>query len=841
MKTQLIYTAILGLLFGGLLLMPTGEASAQRAFKKGEKLYEKGYYHEAKPHLEKTITKDSIAMAAIYLAEAQRRLRNFSDAEYWYRMLDDRGLLRAQDMYNYGLVLKNVGKYGEAKSMFEKFTQARPDDPRGPKMAFSAELAMDLLDQAPIYRTENMTVLNSEGDDYSPTFYNGQVVFVSSREGAEGKKSPVTGDPFSDVYTANRSDEKDFDGVSPFSKKLNSDLDDGPAAFNSDGTRIYFTRVIDAEGNPDLPAANKSGMFVKLFTAEFSNGEMSRIRQLPFTFDGYNYMHPAVSPDDKQLYFATDRPGGYGGLDLYRVDITGPEDFGNPVNLGSVINTQGEEVFPNIHSDGRLYFSSDFHPGMGGLDVFMAMPDGDGFSNVMNLRKGANSSADDFGMILDEDRNSGFMSSNRAGSQGGDDIYYIFRVGPDELVEEEEEPVIAESDKEKTPEPEFFIVSGRVFEKIYDAANGDWNATKKELLKNAKVVLMNNQMGRVGEDESLNNGEFAIRVEAPGEFTVVAKKNGYFGAAVEVDPNTLIGNEMEVEVTLERIVMDTPNPSGKMENVNFAYNSEKLTPTAQTNLERIARVLVENPEIHIELAGHACPIGTRAYNERLAAERARSVASFLINRHNIAQVRLMTKSYGEQDLLIDNPNSINDFAFNRRTEFIVRSLDGGQTISENRIKRPFGAQNVGKPVLTPEGIDATRKYMARNNIQAQPDDYDASPNYVKEDELQEVDPAPGVNETPAGTTSDRPKTRDLPAVEFEEETIEVADPQDAFRDTGSPRRELQGNSDTRIHVVQYGETLAKIARKYNTTVEQLMRLNNLNNSNINMHQRLRVR
>ena len=249
----------MALLVGGMLFLTAGQTHAQRAFKKGEKYYEKGYYAEAKPYLEKTITKDSIAMAAIYLAESQRVMRNYSDAEYWYRMLDDRGLLRPQDMYNYGLVLKNVGKYGEAKSIFEQYANQRPDDAKGSKMAFSCELAMDLMEQAPIYRTENMTVLNTEKDDYAPTLYNGKLVFVSSRKGSKGKTSPITGDPFSDVYAANRSEDKDFEGVSPFGNNLNSALDDGPVAFNSDGTRIYFTRVIDAEGNPDLPSANKTG------------------------------------------------------------------------------------------------------------------------------------------------------------------------------------------------------------------------------------------------------------------------------------------------------------------------------------------------------------------------------------------------------------------------------------------------------------------------------------------------------------------------------------------------------------------------------------------------------
>ena len=539
-------------------------------------------------------------------------------------------------------------------------------------------------------------------------------------------------------------------------------------------------------------------------------------------------------------------------MDIYRTEITGPEDFGQPVNLGDIINTEGTEAFPNVHNDGRLYFSSDFHPGMGGLDVFMALPDGDGFSSIMNLRKGANSSADDFGMVLDDDRNSGFMSSNRAGGQGGDDIYYIFRVGPDELQEEEPEvAVVEESDVEKEPEPEFFIVSGRVFEKIHDRNSGDWDATKKELLKNAKIVLMNNRMGKLGEDESLNNGEFAIRVEAMDDFTVVAKKDGYFGAAVDVNPNTLIGNEMEVEVTLERIVMDTPNPNGKMENVNFAFNSEALTTTAQTNLSRVAKVLVENPEIHIELAGHACPIGTAAYNRKLASRRARTVASFLMNRHNISEVRLMAKSYGEGDLLVDTPNSVNDFAYNRRTEFIVRSLDGGKTISKNRIQRPFGVQQAGKPVLTQDGIAQTTKYMKAKGIAAKPDDYDTQGEFVNNDDLEEVDPMEpvtdrgrsdvqksGEQQAPNHTS---PSTSDYPEVEFEEETIEVHDPKTSYEDTGSPRAELEGNQDSKFYVVQYGETLATIARKFNTTVAQLKRLNNLKSNRINMHQRLRVR
>ena len=372
------------------------------------------------------------AEAKINLAECYRRINDPENAEYWYGQVVRLPESEPVHKLRYGQMLQKNGKYDLAKEWFQKYVELVPDDQRGQYALQSCIQAENLLTKNnSVYIVEALSI-NSNLDDFSPAVAGDQLVFASDRDRGVAMKNEHTwtGHPFLELYTAKfsmRADTTDgcrFRVGAPekFSKDVNSKYHEAAVSFSNDDKEIFFTRNNFKDGKRG--ESDEGIVKLKVYHApNLGEGKWGELESLPFNSDEYSVAHPALTPNGEKLYFTSDMPGGFGGMDLYYSEKENGR-WGPPRNLGPAINTEGNEVFPFYHNEGRLYFSSDGHVGLGGLDIFSAVDRGnDDWSTPENPGAPINSSSDDFGIIFNEEGKCGLFSSDRPGGAGGDDIY----------------------------------------------------------------------------------------------------------------------------------------------------------------------------------------------------------------------------------------------------------------------------------------------------------------------------------------------------------------------------------------------------------------------------------
>lgn len=408
-------------------------ADAQKAaLKRARTMMNNLEYKEAIRVYNKILQKRDNAEAKINIAEAYRKIDDSENAEYWFGQVVI--LPEAQPIHQlfYGEALQKNGKCGQAKEYFKRYNEAVPGDMRGKQLAIACDLQDDLMNKnGDIYTIESLP-FNSNLDDFGPTFYKGSLVFASERDKgyAIKREHSWTGLPFLDLFQVDSKDlnsktcsELSFGKPKKFNNTLNSKYHDAAVSFNNDYSEIYFTRnnyLTGKTGKSDENIVN-----LKIYSAKSEGDGWGTQESLPFNSDEYSVAHPALSSDGNTLYFSSNMPGGYGGMDLYK-SVKENGRWSPPVNLGSEINTEGNELFPVWHISNKLYFSSDGHSGLGGLDIYSvsAQPDGS-LGLIENVGFPLNTSSDDFGMIISEDGLCGYLSSDREGGLGRDDIYYF--------------------------------------------------------------------------------------------------------------------------------------------------------------------------------------------------------------------------------------------------------------------------------------------------------------------------------------------------------------------------------------------------------------------------------
>lgn len=421
------------ILFTLLLASLMTSAFAQKAkLQRANKEFEKFNYTLAIQLYLEVLDKADIAEAKVKLAESYRKVNNLAEAEYWYGQIVH--LPEAKPIYYlyYGKALQANGKCDLAKEWFEKYSREEPDDLRGQLLATTCdreELDKILRARKDFYEIKHLPI-NTKYDDFGPAYFQGGLVFSSERDdtGPVSRIHQWTGYPFLELFYSGidtldvEALEFDYDKKpEKYSNRLNTKYHDGPVCFSRDGQKIFFTRNnIDSRNR--VSKDDEGVIRLKIFAADFADGKWTNLQGLPFNSDEYSVAHPTLSPDGKTLYFASDMPGGFGGMDLYYT-VLEDEQWSPPRNLGPRINTEGHEVFPYIHSSGRLYFSSDGHVGVGSLDIYFVDNNGGVWGPVMNIGYPVNTTADDFGLILNEEETFGYFSSNREGGVGRDDIY----------------------------------------------------------------------------------------------------------------------------------------------------------------------------------------------------------------------------------------------------------------------------------------------------------------------------------------------------------------------------------------------------------------------------------
>jgi len=639
------------------LLMIVLLATSCSVEKKAIKAFNRGEYQNAIQLFQNTLSKNP-GKANYFIAESYRQSNRIKEAELYYSNAKGVGIDRDTVKYYYAQALKANGKYEEALAQLNDLAENAQDDKL--KRLANAQISgvknlETIRQQKSYYRVRNLETLNSPSGEYSPVFLNNELYFTSNR--GSGKIYEAEGKPFSNIYKAtSRGANVDIATLTPLPSSVNSEgINDGCVTFSPDGKIMVF-----AKGNT---GKKKGSEDVDLYISRFRNGEWTASQPISGSVNtpGYWESTPSFSPDGRTLYFSSSRPGGQGGLDIYTARMDSRGRFFYLLNLGSEINTPGDEYFPHINDDGKLYFSSDGHPGFGMLDIFVVNRI-NGRNVIQNLGEPVNSNADDFGIFLFKpDR--GFFTSNRDGGKGDDDVYTFVNEDPNLRIIN-------------------YYLAGITYTPDKEG--------KLQVLPNTKVSLLDNKRESMTDYITGNDGKFLFRVYADENYELFGELDGYLTKrqpyttkGKSIDPATL--KELVTNITLDTIlIMDRIelNKVFVLENIYFEFDKFDITPTAGKELDKLVEILQDNPEIKIEMGSHTDSVDTYDYNVTLSQRRAESTVRYLINK-GITQERLTAKGYGETKPVArnTNPNGTDNptgRARNRRTEFKI--LEVGEII-----------------------------------------------------------------------------------------------------------------------------------------------------------------
>ncbi len=631
--------------------------------KNGMTLFEEKNYTLAIPQLKNEYKEQQVPLLrgekAFYVAESYRLSGNFKDAEGWYAEAIKQGY-DAIATYNYAITLKANEKYKQA---IEQFTNYARLEPFNKEKAFDQIKACNLAIRWEKERTnldlQNMP-LNTSASEYAPVVTpNGDLVFTSDRIDATGNDTyGWTGEKYSDMYLTKKQTDGTYSGIVSLSAELNSGFNEGTPTFSRDGNEVYFTRC----GSQGKELDDYCAIYISRLQSlgGWSNPE----KLLLFDADTFNVGHPFLSKDGKYLLFAAEAPGGYGGKDLY-ISILQAGAWTAPRNLGVEINTPGNEVFPFIDDQGTLYFSSDGHDGLGGLDIFSAPSNGGTWSKPENLKLPINSGADDYGLWLtkskpkdanDPVRMSGFFSSNRPGGKGKDDIYQ-FQLSNENL----------------------FVLEGVILEKIFeDPSDPNSKVIDFQPVNEANITLKKYAPGFpvVATLSSDKFGRFGYDLTKETDYYVSGEKEGFLKQAAKFSTKGLrdlknITIPIKVRLIVERIFENVPI---EIENIYYDYDSTVLRADSYPALDTLYALFAENPTIVVEIGSHTDSRGSSDYNLRLSQGRAASVVKYLVSK-GIPAGRLKAVGYGESNPVNKCVDGVEcteeEYQLNRRTTFKI--------------------------------------------------------------------------------------------------------------------------------------------------------------------------
>jgi len=606
------------------------------AYKKGEQSYALGEYYLAAKYYKQSYSrcspkddKDKRAIRAYKIGECYRHINMAQKSASAYQNSVRYGIKDSTAWLYLGKQYLKIGNYKSAKEAFNKYLEFDHNNEQALAGLKSCELAPAWKEAYTEYTVKRHTLFNSRRSDYSPTLVgeDGEsLILTSTRNEVKGSEENwITGSNYSDLFLAKKDENGNWQQPQVVDSEVNTDYDDGVCCISPDGKTLYFTRC---SSDPDYPrnaeiwqSARSDANWSKPIKCEISKDTLS------------SFAHPAVTPNGEWLYFVSDMPGGIGGYDIWRVRITDSK-FGGVENLGKPINTEGNEMFPSFRPNGDLYYSSDGHPGMGGLDIFCAVLDT--LSNkwsVENLKYPLNSSADDFGITFEGNHNRGFFSSSRNDGKGWDHIYTF------------EKPEIIQS------------VIGWVYEKDgYE-------------LPDAVVYMVGND----GTNEKLSvkgDGSFTKEIKPGVDYVFLAISKGHLNVRnyIKINPSHE-SQEFTLQFPLPPITIPV-----LIDNIFYEFNKATLTQESTEALDKLVVMMNENPNITIELSSHCDYRGKDDYNQNLSQKRAESVVNYLIE-HGIAEDRLTAVGYGESKPKIVTKK------LHEKLEFLAE----GDTLSEQYI------------------------------------------------------------------------------------------------------------------------------------------------------------
>ncbi len=612
------------------------------AYKKSAELYEAIY----KKGDETYLTLSRLGDSYYYNVEFQK-------AEKWYALLmekypDD---ATSNHIFRYAQTLKSNGDIEASDKWLLKLKSKNADDTRVKYLEENKEYFSEYTNKEKTFINIHNLSVNTEYSDFGGFIYEDHLYFASTKPSPENEKLyKWNNQPFLDVYKAKNKviDEKKILELEKPEKfdVINTKYHESNAVITKDGLTMYFTR--DNYDGKKLESDDDGKIHLKIYSAQFLYGEWTNIKELPFNSNEYSIGHPALSADDKTLYFVSDMPSGYGGTDIYKVAILGKGKFGEIENLGKEINTESREMFPFVDSNNTLYFSSDGHLGLGALDIFESKINNGSYTKPVNLGTPVNGPRDDFGFVINEENTRGFFSSNRKGGKGDDDIYsfLIYKCKED--------------------------IEGVVTEK---------NTNKP--LANVSVRLINEDGEPVAEQKTKQDGSYFFkRIDCEKNYTVVASKDDYKSSQEETATQDVDKKVIQTDLQLESLIIEDQiviNP------IFFDFDLYNIREDAEYELEHIVSVMKNHPEMVIKIESHTDSRGTKAYNRTLSDNRAKSTRDYIISR-GIAANRIESAiGYGEDQLLNncdDNSKcSEEEHQKNRRSYFYI--VKGGKNVKSS--------------------------------------------------------------------------------------------------------------------------------------------------------------
>ena len=595
MKIRIVF------LFSIFILFVQSLSVAQiSVYNKANEYYKNGQYYQAIDLLRNAYSKvtdnDLKSDITFQVAECYRKTNQPKKAEMWYKKSVQKKYSNPVIYLYYADALKMNEKFENAIENYKEYKKLVPGDPRGEMGVKSCELAIKWMENPNGYKVANMKFFNSRESEYSPAFAKAEydeIYFTSSRDGATGDDTHgSTGLNFSDIFTSKKDKKGNWSTPVPLGENINTVFEEGAVSMSKDFNTMFFTRC---------ERHKKDAIGCMVYQSKRRNDEWGKAESILMLDDSIVVAHPSLSEDELTLYFVSDMKGGMGKKDIWKVIRTGSDgDWGVPESLGAEINTPGNEMFPFIHDDGTLYFSSDYHLGMGGLDIFRATKE-NGSWKVENMRYPINSTKDDFSIIIEKEKERGYFSSSR---KGNDEIYSF--VLP----------------------PLKFDVEGVVLNDKTDAP-----------LANATVKLVGSD-GMTLTNETDNEGAFKFMLRPNTDYVFVASKKGFLtGKEKETTKGITESQTFSAEIRLSSIAEPIELP-----NIFYDFAKWDLRPESMVALDKLVETLNDNPTVVIELRSHTDTRGSALTNVELSQKRAQSVVNYLIEKE-IQPARLRAKGY----------------------------------------------------------------------------------------------------------------------------------------------------------------------------------------------------
>ena len=620
-----------------IIILITGLfANAQsKATKKADKLFSKFAFVEAAKAYEELIAKGN-ADAYVYgqLAEAYYNVFNTVEAEKWYAKT-----LKTSEapetIYKYAQMLKANGKYEESNTQMAKFASMRPADHRAIAFVENPNYLPKILEKGKKFNVQDAGI-NSEYSDFGGTLQGGQLYIATARNEI-GKSYGWNEEPFLDIYVASKNNDGSFQTPTPV-ETVNTKYHEGVVSFSPDGNTMYFSResFYDKIFERDSLSRNKFSV-LNLYKSTKELGSWSEGEALSLNSENYSVKNPAVSPDGKTLFFASDMAGGMGQFDIYSAPINDDGSVGEATNLGQKLNTEGQEMFPFVSADNTLYFSSDGHLGLGGMDVFFAKLVDGKVGPIRNVGIPVNGNADDFAFSIDDESGEGFVSSNREGGAGSDDVYAVKVLQP--------------------------ICDVLVTVTVKDSETG-------LVLAGASVNVLDSEGNVLGAKITSKKGEVNYIVECDTDLSLSASMDdyesgtGFVAGTSEEEVSTEIVLDPIDEIILANKVVLNP--------IYFDFDKSNITAQAAFELDKLVQLMNKYESIVLRAESHTDARGSATYNQKLSERRALTTAQYVISK-GIAAERITGVGMGETTPVNDCGTgcSEDEHQMNRRSEFII--------------------------------------------------------------------------------------------------------------------------------------------------------------------------